>query len=300
MMNEVKKNLVDKFRGKAFVLTIHGQKRADLLKFKRFCEGTFAPKKDTPDGRIELPKVTKAVVSKEFGKNKIHPHWQGYFELAERTSMKQLMAKILGHDGFHLEVAKGTENENVRYVYAMNKSYEIGWIVYRKNIKAPWDYNPQAYKFWKNFKLRDWQSEVLPYLIREDVDDRQILYIYDQEGNTGKTRLAEYLHIYHAAIITGGKMADMKHAIARWSEITSKYPTIIVVDICRSEQERDYSGIESIKNGLFFSGKYESAMLHSAKKPNIVVFSNFPPEIKDLSRDRWKIGEIVDSKIIWK
>ena len=300
MMNEKRLVKTNKFRGKSFVLTLHGQKNEDLRQIKRFFKGTLGTGGKSQDGHLTYPNVTKAVVSKEFGKNKIHPHWQVYFVLEETAHMKELMANILGHDGFHLERAKGTENENVRYVYAMNKPYEIGWIVYRKNIKAPLDYSPQAYKFWKNFKLNDWQSEVLPYLIKEDVDDRQILYIYDQEGNTGKTRLAEYLHIYHAAVITGGKASDMKHAISRWQEITSKYPTIIVVDICRSENEKDFTAIESIKNGLFFSGKYESAMLHSAKKPNVIVFSNFPPQRSHLSADRWKIGKISNSKIIWE
>ena len=294
--NKEKKNKtnVNKFRGKAFVLTIHGQKKKDLVQLKKFFNGTFV----RSDGIV--PKVMKAVVSKEFGRNKIHPHWQGYFELEERTSIKELMTQILGHEGYHLEVAKGTLNDNVRYVYGIDKSYEIGWIVYNKNIKAPRNYNPQPYKFWKNFELRDWQAELLPLITKKDVDDREIIYIWDSEGNTGKTKMSEYLHIYHAAIITGGKENDMKYAIARWQEITSQYPAIIIVDICRSEFRTDFTGIESIKNGLFFSGKYESAMLHSIKKPNVVVFSNFPPKVEYLSSDRWKIGEIKDQKIIWK
>ena len=273
------------------------KKKADLSKIKKFFNGTFVR---SDDSSSIVPKVTRAVVSKEFGKNKIHPHWQGYFELEKRTYMKQIMDQVLGHQGFHLEVAKGTENENVRYVYGVDKSYEIGWIVYKKNVKAPWDYNPQPYKFWKNFKLRDWQAEVVPLLINKDVDDREIIYIFDQKGNTGKTKLTEYLHIYHGAIITGGKERDMKFAISRWQEITSKYPAIIIVDICRSELQHDFTGIESIKNGLFFSGKYESAMLHSVVKPNVIVFSNFPPKRAKLSADRWKIGEIVDQRIIWE
>ena len=293
-MNKIKQNgnfkEINKYRGKSFVLTIHGQKKEDLSQLKKWFDGKL----------VDKPKVQKAVFSKEFGKNKIHPHWQGYFVLEERNSIKTLIQEILGHDGFHLEVAKGTENENVRYVYGVDKSYEIGWIVYRKNITPPRDYSPQAYKFWKNFKLRDWQAELVPMLTKKEVDLREIIYIYDSQGNKGKTILAEYLHIYHAAIITGGKPKDMYHAIARWEEITSKYPAVIVVDICRSETQQDFAGIESIKNGLFFSGKYESAMLHSVRKPNIIVFSNFPPLHQNLSSDRWKIGKIVGQQIEWQ
>ena len=287
--NEIKDN-VNKFRGKSFVLTVHGQKKADLVNLKKFFNGKL------PDA----PAVEKAILSKEFGKNKIHPHWQGYFVLYEQKHMKLCMQTILGHDGFHIEVAKGTENENVRYVYGVDKSYEIGWIVYRKNIKAPHDYNPQPYKFWKNFKLREWQAELVPLLTTTSVDRREIIYIYDSAGNTGKTILAEYLHIYHAAIITGGKSKDMYYAISRWQEITSKFPPVIIVDLCRSEHECDFAGIESIKNGLFFSGKYESAMLHSVRKPNVIIFSNFPPRTSNLSSDRWKVGQIVNNAIQWE
>jgi hypothetical protein len=33
--------------------------------------------------------------------------------------------------------------------------------------------------------------------------------------------------------------------------------------------------------------------------PHLIVFSNFYPEKDKLSDDRWKIGEIIDNKIIW-
>lgn len=290
--------------GKRFVLVVHGAFSRDLKSLKKWFDNKLENhpwnKSDGNESRHVVPFVTKAVVSKEFGKNKIHPHWQVYFETSERFRMKAHVEAFLGHENFHLERAFSTEQANVRYVFGVDKSYEIGWIAYKKNITVPRDYNPQAFKFWKNFKLRDWQAELLPFLIKENVDDREIVYIFDKNGNTGKTKLAEYLHIFHAAVITGGKSTDMKHAISRWNEITSKYPMIIIVDICRSENETDFVGIESIKNGLFFSGKYDSHMLHSVNKANVVVFSNFPPQKEYLSSDRWKVGEIVNNKIDWK
>ena len=284
------------YKGKRFCLTVHGQHNRDLLKLKKF----FSNKLIWKDNDAFQDQVVTAVVSKEFGKNKIHPHWQVYFELSEVVRMKGHMTKILGHENFHLERALGTKEKNVRYVFGVDKPHEIGWIVFKKNVKAPWDYNPSAYKFWKNLKLRDWQSQLVPLLTKKNVDDREIYYIFDQKGNTGKSILAKYLHTYHGAIITGGKSGDMKYAIARWQEITSQYPTIIIVDVCRSETFVDFAGIESIKNGLFFSGKYESSMLCSYRLANIVIFSNFPPQKDLLSADRWKIGEVVDQKIIWQ
>lgn len=298
----IKKSKSSKYEGKRFAFTVHGAENKDKISLTKWFDGKLEdhPWNGGREGPSVFPEVSAAVISKEFGKNKIHPHWQGYFELAHRAKIKGHFQACLGHDNFHIEKCYATKKYNVRYVYGIDKAYEIGWIVYKKNIETPREYNPQPYKFWKNLKLREWQSELLPMLTKKVVNDREIIYIWDSEGNTGKTVLAKYLHTFHGAIVAGGKDSDMKHAITRWQEITSKYPAIIIVDICRSDFRTDYSGIESLKNGLFFSGKYESAMLCSYNLPNVVVFSNFPPEEKNLSKDRWKIGNIKDGKIIWK
>lgn len=46
--------------------------------------------------------------------------------------------------------------------------------------------------------------------------------------------------------------------------------------------------IEQIKNGIYFSGKYESQMKYD-KPPHVVVFSNTMPDQSKLSADRWNI-----------
>ena len=82
------------YEGKRWTLVVHGQRDGDFQKLTTF---------------FNTDAVTCAVVAKEFGKYKIHPHWQCYYELVEttRTSRNDLI-KILGHDGFHVEKASGT------------------------------------------------------------------------------------------------------------------------------------------------------------------------------------------------
>lgn len=91
--------------------------------------------------------------------------------------------------------------------------------------------------------------------------------------------MTKYLHLMKGAIVTGGGAADMKHAVARWSEICGHYPVVILVDIARSDRPNAYSykALEALKNGIFFTGKYESAMVNSYSAPHIIVFSNFKP-----------------------
>ena len=120
-------------------------------------------------------------------------------------------------------------------------------------------------------------------------------------GNTGKTMLAEYLHIYYGAIVTGGTATDMKHAVKRWQEIAGHYPMIILVDVARSDQftQAGAKALESIKNAFFFSGKYESGMTHDVKKPHVIVFANCAPKREYFSSDRWKVAEIVNGELKW-
>ena len=76
---------------------------------------------------------------------------------------------------------------------------------------------------------------------------------------------------------------------ARSADIKYAYngQKVVLFDITRSQPERfNYEVLESIKNGMIFSGKYESAVRIFADVPHVVVFSNWGPEDKiHLSRE---------------
>ena len=52
-----------------------------------------------------------------------------------------------------------------------------------------------------------------------------------------------------------------------------------------------YTGIEEVKNGCFFSQKYESAMV-VMPYPTIIVFANEEPCYGKMSQDRWRVQQI--------
>lgn len=274
------------FFGTRFVLTVHGQHKHDYDQLVSFFE-------------TEL--VRSACIAREFGKYKIHPHWQAFFILEKSTGMKQRMRQILSHDNFHLELAQGTDAACIAYVYAVNKPYEGGFVDYNKNCSIPWNYNPAPVQFWNALNLKPFQQEIVD-IAKSEYHRRNIYYFYEPKGNVGKTILAEYLHIYYGAIITGGQSSDMKHAVARWEEITGADPVIIIIDVARSDNLNLESckAIESIKNALFFDGKYESAMAHSFPKPHTFVFSNKPPVRSYFSEDRWQIARIENDQLVWE
>lgn len=124
-MTRINKSNSSNLRGKRWTLVVHGASEKDLNNLKNF---------------FETDEVTCAAVAYETGKQGIHPHWQVYFETAVLCRLKERILQILGDDNFHLEVARGTKNANLKYVYAVNKQHEIGWVRYAKEAPAPSGY----------------------------------------------------------------------------------------------------------------------------------------------------------------
>ncbi|MES1922199.1 hypothetical protein MHBO_003711 [Bonamia ostreae] len=66
---------------------------------------------------------------------------------------------------------------------------------------------------------------------------------------------------------------------------------IVVFDYPREHRESvNYSILEHLKDGYIFSSKYESQIKHfEMKNVQVLCLSNFIPEVKKLSLDRWII-----------
>ena len=246
--------------------------------------------------QFQKDEYTVAAVAYETGKHGIHPHWQFYFQTSNRCCMKQKLLDLLGEEtAFHLELAKGTQNANLTYVYAVRKQHQIGWVQYAKGHNPPKSYRPYKTEnlLWLRNNMKPWQA-FLTEKLTSQADYRDITWVWEPVGNTGKTYLAKYLHYFHGAILTGGKSDDMKHAISRWKQITGHYPITIIIDLARSGKlnSSSYTTLEQIKNAMFFTGKYQSGMVASCNPPNVVVFANTPPKTQLMSSDRWKIYKI--------
>lgn len=142
----------------------------------------------------------------------------------------------------------------------------------------------------------EWQTQVWELL--DNQQERSILWVFEAKGNTGKSSLVKYLCVHKHAIILSGKASDIKYGVVKYFELNKRYPTLITIDVPRTRKEfLQYSAIEELKNGCFFSGKYEGGMC-IFNCPKIVCFSNSLPDLKAMSRDRWQIYNIVDKKLI--
>ena len=252
--------------------------------------------------QFQKDEYTIVAVSYETGRMGVNPHWQIYFELIEPRNMNQHMRQVLGEDaGFHLSAAYASTIKSLNYIYAVDKYYELGWIHYAKGHDVPRRYNPDKHKMlvWFRSHMYPWQKEVTNLVTsNKPADNRYIYWIHEPVGNTGKTYLAKYLHYFHGAIVTGGKSADIKYAIARWQQLANSYPVIIIVNLARSKTmtQSGYTTLEEVKDALFFSGKYQSGMVASPYPPHLLVFANKPPDTSMMSQDRWII-KLINSEL---
>ncbi len=282
-------------QGFRFAITLNGPTDVDLRNIKKF---------------FKTDECGCAVIGYETGKHHVHPHWQGYFELADRkkkTTFRERIIEIMKHKRVHIETAIGTKEQNLEYCFGLkdskgkSKDYELGLILYKKNVEPPIGYDQKKREVNVLLRMkkrpRHFQRFILNLVTQarqnkeESVSERRkVYYFYEHEGNTGKSAVAELLHWFYGGIVLGGRPQDMKHAVTRWKEVADQYPPVIIVDMARSGDftKESYYGIEEIKNAMFFSGKYDSTMVASLSKPIIFVFANVPPLWRYFSKDRWK------------
>ena len=138
--------------------------------------------------------------------------------------------------------------------------------------------------------LKPWQLSITE-ILKEEPDDRSIYWFVDYDGGIGKSVFTKYLCVKFSAIVLCGKASDMKQGIMNYNEKNGYFPNIIIIDLPRTfnSDYLSYCGIEEIKNGCFYSPKYEGGMC-LFNSPHIIIFSNFKPDMSRLSKDRWKVS----------
>ncbi len=142
--------------------------------------------------------------------------------------------------------------------------------------------------------LYAFQTEIIE-LVADEPDERSVNWYYSRKGNVGKSSLCKHLCMKYDALILGGKTADAFYGIASRLKADKDIP-VIVFDIPRSRgNDITYDAIEGIKNGCFYSSKYESGMC-LFNPPHVIVFSNFAPDLGTLSHDRWVVKCLDDEE----
>jgi len=148
------------------------------------------------------------------------------------------------------------------------------WIdlIYPKRHREYGDYRPH-------------QRDLANHL-EQEANDREILFIVDPTGGTGKSWfikkwISEKEDL--TQVLSIGKRDDIAYAI----DESKRY---FLFDLPRSQCEYlQYSILEQLKDRMVMSNKYGSRMKHLEHTPHVVVFTNEEPDMTKLSEDRYVI-----------
>lgn len=230
--------------------------------------------------------VSKGIVGKEVGENGT-PHLQGTitFKKAYRlTALKKLLPRA------HWEACKAVD---ASWNYCMKDG---SWEKLGNQVTVTTRVIVDDLKKISFGDLTE-KSKKLVEAINELPDDfRTINWIYDAVGNSGKTLISKYYNDnYEDVLVVCGKGDRIKHSITSYCESTRRSPKLIIWDLPRDTKHISYTGLEEVKNGLFFNTRYEAKIVRY-NPPKIVVFANFLPDECALSSDRWNIIYLQDKK----
>lgn len=228
-----------------------------------------------------------------------YEHYQGRFSLRKKKTLKTLISLFTDLEyfkGIHFSPTCNNVASTNNFSYVMKLD---------TRIDGPWsdtDYNPEeSYipKQYRNLTLYKWQEEVIK--ISENFNDREINVIYDDVGCNGKSTLASIVELQYNGIDLP-PINDMKELIATMCNIcmdtNNRSPKMVFIDLPRAVDKARlngiYSAIEQIKKGKLYDMRYKYKK-YWIDSPAIWVFTNMCPDEDMLSRDRWKIWQIIDN-----
>lgn len=255
--------------------------------------------------------------AKEIGKECGTPHLQGYLILNKGHRMTQ-MKKLCSRS--HWEATRGSKVDNYEYctkegreffefgtnetnqgqrsdLSDLMKSVKDGCYDLKRLREDFPDVVAKYPRFVSDYvmdhcpmpeiidhPLREWQAE-LNAKLNLPPNDREVIFVVDAKGNQGKTWFAKRycsLHPENSQYMEAAKRADLAYAL-------NPMIRVLFVNCVRKQTEfLNYGFLESVKDGIVFSSKYESR--NKLLGPcHVVVLMNQDPDETALSHDRYKI-----------
>lgn len=219
------------------------------------------------------------VFQKEQGKEGM-VHFQGVIRF--KNPLDKVPTDIFGL--CHWERCRNWRNA-VKYCTKVDTRIEGPWsnidgLTWRKTLRRPMRKN----------EMYAWQTKLLK-ILEEEPDFRTIRWYWSKKGLMGKTTFSRELVIRFGALPMSGCNRDCMCFFFRTLE--ERDVDVVVFNLSRQDANVcSYKTLEILKDGVGFSGKYESCG-GAWNPPHVVVFANFEPERALLSEDRWVV-ECVD------
>ncbi|QLM02663.1 satellite replication initiator protein [Parsley severe stunt alphasatellite 2.2] len=253
------------------------------------------------------PQVQYAIWQHE---KKAHDHLQGFIQMKSYNTTFKKMKELI--PGAHLELCKGTVEENMNYCNKedtrVDGPWEYGELLKRgsnkRKVMDRYEEDPETMKMEdpdlylrcnarrleKEYMMSKGPANLYPWQIElhealmADPDDRTIIWVYGPNGSEGKSTFAKEMIKSGYYYTPGGKTENILYLYSMDPERN------VVFDIPRCSKEMiNYSVIEMIKNGVFSSTKYRPVDIRIVKKRHVVVMCNEMPDVTKISEDRINI-----------
>ncbi len=227
-----------------------------------------------------LGMASKLVVQEEFGSGTLH--LQGFVSFPDKVRPSGAISEGMP---IHWEVCRNPKAA-IEYCRDATKRCTQGRVWVTGVARALDLHVPEA--------LRPWQWKIYESCLHTpDKYHRKIRWYWESNGNVGKSILAKTLVDTMECLVVSGKGSDVLYAVAEWVKKKGGGPDVIVWDVPRSCMDYvSYQAIEKVKDGCFFSNKFESNMVRT-NVPHVIVFSNQEPEYGKMSEDRWEVKQLM-------
>lgn len=215
------------------------------------------------------------------------PHIQGWLDFGEGCKGRPLSLRL--PNKIHFEKMRGSPQANFKYCSKDDEEF-VAWGTCKlaKPYEVVIDFT----------KSKDgWMQRAFNILVPEP-HNRHVWWLWEPLGRAGKTLFCKwYEATYKDALMLEGSAHDMKNGIVQWKLKKGTSPRVILINVPRSKKQEhiSWAGIESIKDMIFFSGKYEGGMVND-HHPHVIFFANWEPEKGQLSGDRWRIIRLPDGE----
>jgi len=239
-------------------------------------------------------------------------HYQCVLKLKERKRQGTLINDLVkGFDVVELSIIQvqrmmGTWEEAVNYCTKKDTRNDANeQPFYSSGVVVP--YAGADIEFLNEYYNRyDWQNrlfeilfEVIPTKLR-DPNDRDIIWITDKQGNSGKSKFVKYCCFYNKSCtkISFGSAGQLRSSI-----IHAGAKVCYFVDMPRTLGTDDsinsiMSALEDTLNGFITSSYYGESKTLLMQPPHVVVFSNDDAPISKMSSDRWKVYHIIHKDLL--
>lgn len=241
------------------------------------------------------PLCKNYVFQMERGEERSDKHPDGYLHYQGRLSLMKKMqvvpaAKMLSSCGHNFHLSPSSNNSlNGEAFYCMKVQTRVLGPWSEKDFKERPPLTRRLQKVMEH-GLLPWQAQLKDLV--DCYDDRHILLVHDQTGNSGKSSFVEYME-YEGLAFQIPAMRLMEEIMGCAMSVPAQ--KCYLIDMPRGMKKDKlgdfYAGLESLKDGVMYDKRY-----HFKKRriecPQIVVFTNTEPDWDLMSKDRWQLHTI--------